>query len=199
MKKKQKRIQIILLSIGFLLILITYFYYPYMQKTKFKQNLNVETLSPDQSDEDLNVLFENVEYKGLYDLDKTFSVNSEKANIKNEEPDIVYMTNVHVILYLDDGRIVNITSKKGIYNKVTYDCYLENSVEAVEAETKIYADNLDMLVTRGSIKIYNNVIINDPATSMHADNIDYDFETKHFRVSMFDDKNVKIKVFKWVT
>ena len=196
MKKKQKRIQIILLSIGFLLILITYFYYPYMQKTKFKQNLNVETLSPGQSDEDLNVSFENVEYKGLYDLDKTFSVNSEKANIKNEEPDIVYMTDVHVILYLDGGRIVNITSKKGIYNKVTYDCYLENSVEAVEGETKISADNLDMLVTRSSIKIYNNVIINDPATSMHADNIDYDFETKHFRVSMFDDKNVKIKVFK---
>ena len=196
MKKKQKRIQIILLSIGFLLILITYFYYPYMQKTKFKKNLNIETLSPDQSDEDLNVLFENVEYKGLYDLDKTFSVNSEKANIKNEEPDIVYMTDVHVILYLDGGRIVNITSKKGIYNKVTYGLYLEDSVKAVEAETKIYADNLDMLVTRNTIKIYNNVIINDPATSMHADNIDYDFETKHFRVSMFDDKNVKIKVFK---
>ena len=196
MKKKQKRIQIILLSIGFLLILITYFYYPYMQKTKFEKNLNVETLSPDQSDEDLNVLFENVEYKGIYDLNKTFSVNSEKANIKNEEPDIVYLNDVLVKLYLDGGRIVNITAKKGIYNKLTYDCYLENSVEAVEAETKIYADNLDMLVTRSSIKIYNNVIINDPATSMHADNIDYDFETKHFRVSMFDDKNVKIKVLK---
>ena len=196
MKKKQKKIQIILLSIGFLLILITYFYYPYMQEIKFKKNLNVETLPPDQSDEDLNVLFENVEYKGIYDLNKTFSVNSEKANIKNEEPDIVYMTDVNVKLYLDGGRIVNITAKKGVYNKLTYDCYLENSVKAVEGETKIYADNLDMLVTRSSIKIYNNVIINDPTTSMHADNIDYDFETKHFRVSMFDDKNVKIKVFK---
>ena len=196
MKKKQKKIQIILLSIGFLLILITYFYYPYMQEIKFKKNLNVETLPPDQSDEDLNVLFENVEYKGIYDLDKTFSVNSEKANIKNEEPDIVYMTDVNVKLYLDGGRIVSITAKKGIYNKLTYDCYLENSVEAVEGETKIYADNLDMLVTRSSIKIYNNVIINDPATLLHADNIDYDFETKYFRVSMFDDKNVKIKVFK---
>ena len=196
MKKKQKRIQIILLSIGFLLILITYFYYPYMQKTKFEKNLNVETLSPDQSDEDLNVLFENVEYKGIYDLDKTFSVNSEKANIKNEEPDIVYMTDVHVILYLDGGRIVNITSKKGIYNKVTYDCYLENNVEAVEGETKIYADNLDMLVTRNTIKIYNNVIINHPTGSLYADKADYDFETKNFKVSMFNDESVKVKVFK---
>ena len=69
MKKKQKRIQIILLSIGFLLILITYFYYPYMQKTKFKKNLNVETLSPDQSDEDFNTGYhEDVLRKDLSEL-----------------------------------------------------------------------------------------------------------------------------------
>ena len=34
MKKKQKNIQIALVSIGLLLILITYFYYPYLQKNK---------------------------------------------------------------------------------------------------------------------------------------------------------------------
>ena len=73
--------------------------------------------------------FENVEYKGLYDLDKNFIVKSQKAHIKNEEPDIVYMTNMHVILYLGGGRIVNITSKKGIYNKLTYDCYFEKVSE----------------------------------------------------------------------
>ena len=32
MRKQQKRIQIILVSIGFLLIAITYFYYPYLKK-----------------------------------------------------------------------------------------------------------------------------------------------------------------------
>ena len=34
MKKKQKNIQMALVSIGLLLILITYFYYPYLQKNK---------------------------------------------------------------------------------------------------------------------------------------------------------------------
>jgi len=196
MKKRQKKIQIILLSIGFLLILITYFYYPYIQEKKFKKNSNVEKISPDQSDEDLKTVFENVEYKGIYDFNKTFSVKSEKANIQNEEPEIVYMTNMHVILYLGGGRIVNITSKKGIYNKLTYDCYFENNVRAVEGETEIYADNLDLLANENSVKIYNNVIINDPLGLLHADKIDYDFETKYFRVSMFDDKSVKMKVFK---
>jgi len=196
MKKKQRRIQIILLSIGFLLILITYFYYPYIQKTKLKKNLDVEKISPDQSNEDLEALFENVEYKGVYDLDKTFSVNSEKAKIQNEKPDIVHMTNMHVILYLGEGRIVNIRSRKGIYNKMTYDCFFEDNVEAVEGTTKIYSDNLDLLAAENSVKIYNNVIINDPTGLLYADMIDYDFETKYFRVSMFDDKSVKMKVLK---
>ena len=44
--------------------------------------------------------FENVQYEGLYQINKTFSVMSEKAHILNKEPDIVYMTNMHVILYL---------------------------------------------------------------------------------------------------
>ena len=33
MKTKQKRIQLVLISIGLLLILATYFYYPYIKKT----------------------------------------------------------------------------------------------------------------------------------------------------------------------
>ena len=79
-----------------------------------------------------------MEYKGLYDLDKPFKVKSEKAYILNEEPDIVYMNTMHVILYLNDGRIVNIISNKGSYNKRTYDCFFED-------EVKIYA--LDELKT----------------------------------------------------
>ena len=65
--------------------------------------------------------FENLEYQGFYDIDKTFIVKSEKAHINKEEPDIVHMTNMHVVLYLTDGRVVNILSDKGTYNKSTYE------------------------------------------------------------------------------
>ena len=141
--------------------------------------------------------FENIEYRGLYDLDKTFIVKSEKANIDNDEPDIVYMTNMHVILYLKDGRIVNILSNKGKYNKASYDCFFEKNVRATDGETKIFSDNLDLLGNESSVKIYNNVSINYPTgSSLQADKIDYDFETKYFKISMFDDKTVKIKVTK---
>ena len=103
---------------------------------------------------------------------------------------------MHVILYLDNGRIVNIFSNKGRYNKVTYDCFFEDDVRATDEETKIFSDNLDLIATEDSVKIYNNVIVNYPEASLRADKIDYDLVTKYFKVSMFDDKAVKIKVLK---
>ena len=196
MKQKQKKTQIILTSIGLILLLITYFYYPYMQKVKFTDNQVVQKDGSNTLDIGEGTSFENVKYEGLYQINNTFSVMSEKAHILNKEPDVVYMTNMHVILYLDNGRIVNILSNKGRYNKVTYDCFFEDDVRATDEETKIFSDNLDLLATEDSVKIYNNVIVNYPEASLRADKIDYDFVTKYFKVSMFDDKAVKIKVLK---
>ena len=194
MKKQQQKIQLVLIFIGFFLILLTYFYYPYMEKNK---------LLKDQSDrEDLektledahSTTFENIEYQGLYDLDKPFSVKSEKAHILDEEPDIVYMTNMNVVLYLKDERIVRIISNRGRYNKATYDCFFEEDVRATDGETKIFSENLDLLATENFVKIYNSVKLNHSTGSLRADKIDYDFETKYFKVSMFDDSVVKMKV-----
>ena len=196
MKQKQKKTQIILTSIGLILLLITYFYYPYMQKVKFTDNQVVQKDGSNTLDIGEGTSFDNVKYEGLYQINNTFSVMSEKAHILNKEPDVVYMTNMHVILYLDNGRIVNILSNKGRYNKVTYDCFFEDNVRATDEETKIFSDNLDLLATEDSVKIYNNVIVNYPEASLRADKIDYDFVTKYFKVSMFDDKAVKIKVLK---
>ena len=195
MKKKQQNIQIILISIGLLLILTTYFYYPYMNKAKLIDNQSaMKDLG--RTLEEQSTSFKNVEYKGMYDVDKPFTIMSEEAYILDEEPEFVYMTNVHAILYLPDGRIVNIKADKGKYNKVTYDCFFEQNVKATDGETKIFAENLDLVATESSVKIYKDVILNYPTGSLVADKINYDFETKYFKVSMFDDKTVKIKATK---
>ena len=194
MKKKQQKIQIALISIGLLLIISTYFYYPLMKKAELaKDQLQQKKLEKNIT-HDKTTFFENVEYKGLYDLNKPFIIKSEEAYILNEEPDIVYMNTMHVILHLNDGRIVNIISNKGSYNKRTNDCFFEDEVKATDGKTNIFADNLDLLANKNSVNIYNNVRLNDPTASFQADKVDYDFETKNFKVSMFEDKKIKMRV-----
>ena len=197
MKKKQQKIQIILISIGLLLIFATYFYYPYINKIKLiEDQLTQKDLEKTRDDE--RTFFENVEYKGYYNLDKPFTIKSEEAYMLNEEPSIIYMVNMRVILYLADGRIVNIISNKGKYNKTTYDCFFEDDVRATDEEVIISAQNLDLLATKNFVEIYNDVSLNYPTGSLQADKIDYDFETKYFKVSMFSDETIKMKVVKWL-
>ncbi len=196
MTKNQKRVQISLILIGVFLIFVTYFYYPYISKTKLITEQPLKDDLEKTQDQGESTFFKNVEYKGYYDLNKPFTIKSEEAQILSETPDIIYMKNMHLILYLSDGRIVNITSDQGQYNKLTYDCFFKKNVFANDGETQISAENLDLLATENSVKIYDSVNLNYPEGSLRADNVDYDFETKYFKVSMFNEEDIKIKLIK---
>ena len=194
MKKKERKIQLILIATGLLLFILTYFYYPsFIQDKSDVKVLIDENFKKDVDDSQVNS-FSNVEYRGIYDFNKVFKVKSEEAYILDAEPDIVYMTKMHVILNLNNGKVVNITSDLGRYNKVTYDCFFEENVFASDGETEIYGNNLDLLATEDTAKIYNNVTLNNTLGLLEADKINYNFETKNFKVSMFNDELIKMKV-----
>jgi len=196
MRVKKKQIPLILIAIGLLLIFFTYFYYPYMQnKQIFHKESKREDLTKKSENNEVSS-FEDLKYTGIYDLDKTFIIKSNKAYINKEDPDVVYMTNMNVVLYLKDNRIVTIVSDKGRYNKATYDCFFENNVKATDGQTKIFAENLDLLATENIVKIYNKVSLKDPSGYLKADKINYDFETKNFKVLMFGDNDIKMKLIK---
>ena len=193
MTTNKKIVQLSLISIGLFLILATYFLYPKFVKEGVVENDMTKT--DIFEGKELNT-FENVEYKGFYDIDKSYNVKSEKAHILTEEPDVIYMTEMHVALDMNDGRTIIITSDNGRYNKVTYDCFFENNVKAVDGETTVLSENLDLITTEDFATAYNHVFLTNDKGSLRADKVYYDFETKHYQVSMFSDKKVKIKLIK---
>ena len=194
MKKKQQKVQLALISIGLLLILLTYLYYPNINKSKLQDNQLAEKDSEETPDSAQST-FENVEYEGITSAMQRFSVKSESALILDTNPDIVFMIKMRVELYLSDGRVVTIISNRGRYHKESHDCWFEENVVADDGETQIIAENLDLLATENFVKIYQQVKITHPSGILQADQVDYDFETKYFKVSMFNEKTVKMKVF----
>ena len=194
MKRKQQKAQLVLISIGLLLILLTYLYYPYMNKNKLQDDQFVQKDS-EKTLNDAQSTFENVEYEGITSTMQRFSVKSESAYILDKNPNLVIMKKMRVELYLKDGRIVTIISDRGKYHKESHDCWFEENVVADDGETKIFANNLDLLATENFVKIYQQVKLIHPTAALQADQVDYDFETKYFKVSMFDEKTVKMKVF----
>ena len=191
----RKILQTTLILFGLLLILATYFLYPLMKQKTFKKSvIEKQSIIVDDETDDKGNTFENVEYKGIYNLDKEFTVKSEKAYILNENPEIVHMTKMVVIMSMKDGRVVTITSDSGKYNKVTYDSYFEDNVRATDGSTVISSDNLDLIATKDFASAYNDVILKDEKSSLQADKVDYDFVTKKYSISMFDKEKIKIKL-----
>lgn len=196
MKLNIKVIQFLLASLGLFLILFTYFFMPQKTGMKIKEQeqlFNKNTSNVELKNKDAN-LFDNVEYKGIFNINNFFTVKSKKAHILKEKPDEVYMTEMLVILNLTGGKTVRITSDKGIYNKLNYNCYFENNVKATNGETIMLSDNLDLFSENNYASVYNNVILIDARGSLKADKINYNFETKVYKISMYKENPIKVKV-----
>jgi hypothetical protein len=196
MKTNRKLIQTFLVSLGFLIIFVTYLLYPKIEKNRLKGSVveNEQPLIKDKDNENQGSKFEELEFRGFYNFDNPFLIASEEAIISPENSNIVYMTNIKITIEMNDGRTVIIVGDNGKYNKATYDCYLENNVIASDGETEILSDNLNLLSSKDSASIYNNVVVNNKNGQLKADKVDYNFESKYYKISMFKDKRVKIKL-----
>ena len=101
MKKKQRKTQLVLISIGFLLILLTYIY-PHLNKDKLQDNQSIQKDLEKPQNDAQSTSFEDVEYEGLTATMQKFSVKSESAYILDEDPDLVFMKTMMVKVYLNN-------------------------------------------------------------------------------------------------
>ena len=184
-------IQLALISIGILLILSTYFFYPKISGKKIIEESKKKEVI--QTDDDASNSFENVKYNGIYDVNKPFVVEAKKAKILKNDPDIVLMASMKVVLEMDDGTYWVITSDAGSYNKITYDCFFVDNVKATDSKTSIYSDNVDLVASKDYASAYNNVYLVNDGSNLKADKVDYDFTKKLYKVSMYQDDKVKVK------
>ena len=46
------------------------------------------------------------------------------------------------------------------------------------------------------VSIYNNVVLSSKNGTLNADKVDYDFNTKYYKISMFNDDKIKVKLIK---
>jgi len=53
-----------------------------------------------------------------------------------------------------------------------------------------------LLASKDFATIYNDVLITNENGSLVADKIDYNFETKYYKVSMYNNEKVKVKLIR---
>ena len=86
------------------------------------------------------------------------------------------------------------TSDRGIYNKSTNDTQFMDNIKITESDNKITSDNLDLLMSKNLITIYNNVKYNGIQGLLLADKVDMNILKKETEIFMFNkEKKVEIQ------
>jgi len=186
----RKKIQFALLVLGFFLIGITYFLYPQLKKETVVEEMKIE-----ENIEDTELT--NVTYEGLTADGSPYTINSQSATIDEKDSENIYMEFVTAKFQYKNGRIIIITSDKGIYNKSSGDIRFQQNILMIDSEeNRLTSENLDMLTSKNFVAAYNNVkFLTSEGESITSDKMIIDTLKKTIKVSMFDEKNlVKLKV-----
>ena len=189
--RKQILIQIFLSILVFIILAIVYQKY-------FKTELNKDTVinentpkNKERNSEEnnlINITYESVDRKG-----KKYIITAETGNFEEDEPDLIYMTNVNAKIILLDGSIIYINSLKAEYNSSSYDTKFSQNVELKSLEHIILCQNLNIFFQKNLIEAFDDLTYKNSDIIMLADKIEIDLLTKNSKIYNFNNSNVIIK------
>ena len=135
--RKEILIQI-LLSILVLIIFISV-YQKYFKK-ELKEN--IITNKEDNTKRENTLI--NITYESIDKVGKKYIISAETGNVKEEEPDLIYMTNVNAKVILLDESVIYINSLNAVYNTNNYDTKFYKKVKLKFLEHNILCENLNI-------------------------------------------------------
>jgi len=151
-----------------------------------KNNLDFENRS------DSN-LINNIKYVSEDKNGNIYQINSEYAEIKDDQLELVFMKNVVGVIRLNNSTPINISSERAIYNKITYDTNFYTNVLLTNDDHIITSDILDLFFGNNLATLTNNITYKNLNTTLQADKIEIDLITKNSKIFM-KNKNKKVKI-----
>ncbi len=137
----------------------------------------------------------NIEYNSSDENGNTYYINAEKAIVEtnNLGNNNVNLEGVVSIINLKEKGIINVYSKSALYNKINNNTYFFDKVKVEYLDNVIYSENLDIIFTEKTSKVYNNVVLNNKKLNLTTDKIIIDMLTGDIKLEMNDNlKKVKL-------
>ena len=123
-----------------------------------------------------------------------YQITAKLAEIKIENSDIMFLTEVVAFIFIKDSDTFKITSNFGKYNSKNYDTIFYENVIVIYEEHKITSENLNFSFLSSLGTFGTNVVYTGEKKNLFADKIEIDLVTKDTKVFMNDArKKVLIK------
>ena len=200
-KKKIKIIQILLLSLGCLIIFITYLNQEKYKKeeiiSKSDKKIIDKSIIKGKDKENVSIFYD-IEYSGLDIAGNRYILKSKEATSDENNQEIVKMKYVEAFFYFKDDTIMRVTSNNGAYNNKTLDMKFSKDVKAYYEGSKLLAEKAEYSNSKSLIEISNNVKINDVRGEIVADKLLFDIKKKTLNINSFSDNKINANInLKW--
>ena len=121
-----------------------------------------------------------------------YLITSEYGEISKANSNIILMTNVIAKIDLYEKDTIYLSANFAKYNSLNFDTNFHTNVILNYIGHEIISDNIDLSFKENFVKVYNNVIYKSSTNELFADKLEIDLLTKDSKISMFNNKKLKI-------
>ena len=152
-------------------------------KTYFTEKVELKKIKPSVEKKSPNAI-ENISYISEDNEGNKYIIRSEFAQMNNDSSDLIIMRNVKATMEIKNSSLIEIYSKRAIYNTRTYDTNFFNDVKLKYDEHFIESNILELEFQKNLVTISDNIVYNYLNTSLEADKIEINLITKNSKIFM---------------
>jgi LPS export ABC transporter protein LptC len=181
-----KKIGLQVVMVLVIIFISLWFYLKYFTKNfeDVKETRVIEKI--DENQNNTSTYIDDINYVSTDVKGNKYQINAKQAEIKIENADIMFLTDVVAFIFIKDSDTVKITSNFGKYNTINSDTIFSKNVIVVYPGHKITGEYLDFSFLTNLGVFSTNVIYTGGKTNGFADKIEINLTTKDTKIFMND-------------
>ena len=181
---KKTGLQVVMVLI--IILISLWFYLKYFTKNfeDVKETLAIEKV--DENQNSTSTYINDINYVSTDVRGNKYQITAKLAEIKVENSDLMFLTDVIAFVFIKDKDTVKITSNFGKYNTNNYDTIFSENVIVIYPGHKVTGEYLDFSFLTNLGVFTTNVIYTGEKTNLFADKIEMNLTTKDTKIFMND-------------
>ena len=169
-----------------IVIISLWFYLKYFTKEfeDVKDTVIIEKVDENQNSD--STYINDINYVSTDVRGNKYQITAKLAEIKIENSNLMFLTDVVAFIFIKDSEMVKITSNFGKYNSKNYDTIFSENVIVIYPGHKITGKYLNFSFLSNLGTFTENVIYAGEKTNLFADKVEMNLTTKDTKIFMND-------------
>ena len=169
-----------------IILISLWFYLKYFTKNleDVKETRVIEKI--DENQNSTSTYIDDINYVSTDAKGNKYQITAKQAEIKVENSDVMFLSDVVAFIFIKDSEMVKITSNFGKYNSKNYDTIFSENVIVIYPGHKITGKYLNFSFLSNLGTFTENVIYAGEKTNLFADKIEMNLTTKDTKIFMND-------------